>query len=746
MSDDLSQFSMFELFKAEAESHAAALSKGLLAIESNPRDLSRIEPLMRAAHSMKGAARIVGLDLVVRLAHSMEDCLVGAQKGRERLTSARIDQLLQGVDRLGQLASLAEDDVPTWTQQHTGEVDALITKIATPPPPADEPVSAAPPDAAETVDAPETPAAPAASPPQAAAPTDAAFVRVAAERLNRLMQLAGESVVEARRIQTFRGAMHELREGQRQLDSALEEAQLHGDGAERLEEVRRLATRAREQIRHHAAEVEETLRRSQELSTSLYHEVLGSRMRPFEEGTAAFPRMVRDLARELGKKVSFEVRGAAVPVDRDILAKLEAPLNHMLRNCVDHGLEMPEARRAAGKPESGHITLEARHHAGMLTVQLQDDGRGIDPEAVRRRAVERGLVEESFSEALGTEEILEFLFLPGFSTTGQITAISGRGVGLDVVQSMVQEVSGTVRVESEPGCSTTFTLRLPITLSVVRAAIVEIDGEPYACPLTSLGRILQVGLDQLTPVEGRQQFTLDGHSVGLVQAAEILGLTNDARNAESISVMVLGEGDRQCGLAVDRFLGEQDLVVRKLDARLGKVPHISAAAVLENGDPVLIVDCEDVVQSMQQLLQEGRLRRMTAVKRDVTRDTQRRVLVVDDSITVREVERQLLARHGYAVDVAVDGQDGWNALQTTTYDLLVTDVDMPRMNGFELIRMVRRDARMASLPIIIVSYKDRKEDRIQGMEVGANAYLTKHSFHDDSLVTMVADLIGQAPA
>lgn len=731
---DLGGFSMFELFKEEVETHCAALSEGLLAIESNPDDLVRIEPLMRAAHSVKGAARIIGLDLVVRLAHAMEDCLVNAQQGRERLSPGRVDQLLRGVDLLAQAGAMDEADIAGWTDRSTAAVEPLVAEIEAPAPPEAE---AAPAHEAAVI-----------TPTREAEPADSAFVRVGADRLNRLLQLVGESMVESRRMQSFKKSLHEMKQLQRRLEAAVEDAKRRrraGDPAS-LDEIRRLGDTAHEGIRVHADELEETLRRYEELSTALYNEVLGSRMRPFSEGTAALPRLVRDLARSLGKKVKLEVRGGAVGVDRDVLAKLEAPMNHMLRNCIDHGIEMPDERRAAGKPESGTVTIEARHHAGMLVVQLGDDGRGIDVESVRRRVAERGLAEASLVAELDHDEVLEFLFLPGFSTAGKVTEISGRGVGLDVVQTMVQEVSGTVRIETEAGRGTAFTMRLPVTLSVLRAAIVDVSGEPYAFALTHLGRICVVESDSVTPVEGRQQFMLDGRSVGLVSAAEILGLGMAPPSAEAISVIVLGEDERQCGLVVDRFLGEQDLVVRRVDARLGKVPHLAAAAVLENGQPVLIVDAEDLLQSMRQLLQEGRLRGVTAMKTDAAVDAPPRILVVDDSITVREVERQLLTRRGYAVDVAVDGQDGWNAIQSRSYALLITDVDMPRMSGFELIEMVRHDDRMAGLPIIIVSYKDREEDRMRGMELGANAYLTKGSFHDDSLVNMVADLLGRERA
>ena len=747
---DLGGLSLFELFKAEAETHCALLNEGLLAIEQTPDDLARLEPLMRAAHSIKGAARIIGLDLAVTLAHAMEDCLVGAQKGRERLGPARIDQLLRGVDILAQLAQATEADLGNWAQVNGTKVNELVAALAAPPPalparaePAgSETPSASPPPSAQL---PEK--ARSEEPAATDAKTEAAAIRVSATNLDRILRLASESLVEAGRFKTLRRLLTNMKQVQRRLDLALQDAEARGAHVQQrtaaLNEARRLQALADRQLLDHATELEQVFRRSEELSNALYRVVLGSRMRPFSDGMQSFPRMIRDLARDMGKRVHYELVGARVAVDRDILQQLEAPLTHMLRNSVDHGVESPDERRAAGKPEQATIVLEARHHAGMLTVQVRDDGRGIDLAAVSQRIIERRLTSPEVAAKLTRTELLDFLFLPNFSTKSAVTEVSGRGVGLDVVRAMVQTVGGTVQVDSEFGRGTTFTLRLPVTRSVVRAALVEIAGELYAAPLSRLERIVAVPRSEVQPVEGCQQFMLSGQSVGLIQAAEVLQLGHGTATGDALNVLVIGHDGKPCGLVVDRFCGEQDLVVRPLDPRLGDVPHLAAAAVLENGDPVLVIDTEDLLSSMKQMLGEGRLRGMAAAAEAAQR-TRRRVLVVDDSITVREVERQLLSRQGYDVDVAVDGREGWNALRAGSYDLLVTDVDMPRMNGIELIRAVRRDARFTELPIIIVSYKEREEDRLLGMEAGASAYLTKGSFHDDSLIKTVTDLIGAA--
>jgi two-component system sensor histidine kinase and response regulator WspE len=484
-------------------------------------------------------------------------------------------------------------------------------------------------------------------------------------------------------------------------------------------------------------------RRNEDLSNRLHQEVIISRMRPLADGIRGFPRLVRDLARTLGKQVRFEVRGEQTGVDRDILDKLEAPLSHLVRNAVDHGLETPAERAAAGKPETGEIRLEARHRAGMLHITLTDDGRGIDIERLRAKAIARGLVAKQVADQLTELELLEFLFLPGFSTKDQVTEISGRGVGLDVVQSLVKAVGGSVRVATQPGRQTVFTLQLPITMSVIRALLVDVGGEPYAFPLTRIDRILFCQHADIRTNEGRQYFDRDGVSIGLVLASQILETAAVATPPDPLPVVVISDRGQQFGMIVDAFLGERDLEVRPLDPRLGKVQDVNSASLLENGDPVLIVDVEDLVRSIDNVLMGRRLSRVEFERLAEQARQRKRILVVDDSITVRELERQLLQARGFAVDVAVDGMDGWNAVRGGHYDLVVTDVDMPRMDGIGLVGLIKGDPARRDIPIVIVSYKDREEDRLRGLDAGANRYLTKSSFHDETFVDTIIDLIGE---
>lgn len=789
----LGGFSMFDLFREEAENHAGALEQGLLRLEADPGDSTvAIEPLMRAAHSIKGAARIIGLDVAVGLAHAMEDIFVAVQNGQETLVSARVDQLLEGTDFLRSLAGLEESAVEAWSAENQPAIDALVDRLrvaatdstgsttgSTADPTSDSrdapqvasegapesgddsgssaavdgPIMRA--DAATVTAAPtstpafeadsvatESPAAPSVAA-VTTAPDDR-VVRVDSTRLERMMQLAGEVMITSRR---FAG----VRRDALQLDRRLDGLEIVvGEAARNAEDPRPVlrgeVDAARREVAAMVDELDGLLRRTEEISADLYGQVLGSRMRPFEDGGQGFPRMIRDLAKSLGKQVRFEVRGGRTRVDREILASLEAPLTHLLRNAVDHGIETPEARRSAGKPDAATLVLEARHHAGMLLVRVSEDGRGIDPDGLRRRIVERGLADASIVERLEGAELHDFLFLPGFSTASSVTEVSGRGVGLDVVQSMVHAVGGAVRVESTPGRGTTFELQLPVTRSVVRAAIVEVGGQPVALPLARLQRVVRVAAEAISTVEGRRQFEHEGGTVGLVRFSTLLEVEDasvEERTSSDVeSVVVVGDATGRCGLVVDRFLGEQDLVVRRLDARFGRIPHVNAAAMLEDGSPILILDVEDVVKSIRLLLGEGRLRGTGRLRERDEGRRMRRVLVVEDSITVREVERQILRQMGLDVETAVDGVDGWNALQQGGYDLVVTDIDMPRMNGIEFVRTLRADERFTKVPVIVVSYKDREEDRRAGLDVGADAYLTKGSFREGSFTETVRDLLG----
>lgn len=758
--------SLLELFSLEAEAQTQVLNEGLLALERNPTQADQLEACMRAAHSLKGAARIVGVDAGVSVSHVMEDCLVSAQEGRLYLQREHIDALLQGTDLLMRIATPGNTVTPQDIEAYVAHMNELLDPSAldarVAPPEFDVsqlllmPAPAVPGPAPEPVVEPqfEVPAEAAAEParrPQRLTESGERVLRVTAQRLNSLLDLSSKSLVETQRLKPFLVTLQRLKRMQstnlRAMDTLNEHLKVSGishEAEQALIDARQMLAESQHLLSEQTAELDEFCWQAGQRAQLLYDTALACRMRPFADVLVGQERMVRDLGRALGKQIRLEIEGEKTQVDRDVLEKLEAPLIHLLRNAVDHGIETPEQRLLAGKPAEGLICLRISHQAGLLVLELSDDGAGVDLDRLRRTIVERQLSTEETVAQLSEEELLTFLFLPGFSLRDTVTEVSGRGVGLDAVQHMVRLLRGAIVLEHTRQHGSRFHLEVPLTLSVVRSLVVEVADEAYAFPLAHIERMRDLQPDDIVQLEGRQHFWHEGRHVGLVAASQLLQRPPSQSDDETLKVVVIRERDAVYGVAVERFIGERTLVVLPLDPRLGKVQDISAGALLDDGSPVLIVDVEDMLRSVDKLLNTGRLERIDRRNRHTAELTRKRILVVDDSLTVRELQRKLLLNRGYEVAVAVDGMDGWNALRAEHFDLLITDIDMPRMDGIELVTLLRRDNRLQSMPVMVVSYKDREEDRRRGLDAGADYYLAKASFHDDALLDAVVELIGGA--
>ena len=850
---DWSDLSLVGLFAIEVETQVAVLNEYLLRLEQQGQvSADGIDSLMRAAHSIKGAARIVQIESAVKVSHTLEALFMMAKQGTLTLESHYIDVLLKASDFLSCLgktagaaseggdsgdsvaASVTDDDVnailraieglitsealsntalapaktdPTKSDPLEGEhAKAQPSKVEVPKAEYEQNVDYrieknVEPTSVHKLESQnnnsinnnsteETNADIAAS--SETAGSTARMVRMSADNLNRLMGLAGESLVESNWLQPFASSLLQLKQQQQSVLSVLET----------VSQTSRLASKDGEPVAEVSAAIQglqscHTLLSDQlsnldlfsqrfgQLSDRLYREVIASHMCAFEVGTRGYARLVRDAAKSLGKQVTLEIEGLATQVDRDILEKLDAPITHLLTNAIAHGIEPPDVRTRVGKSPTGTIRIQARHRSGMLSISVEDDGAGIDFAKLRQKIVHQGMSPAEVVARLSEAELIEFLFLPGFSTASQIDQMSGRGYGLDIARNMVQAVGGGLQAISQAGKGTRFQFQLPLTLSVVRSLLFEVAGEPYAMSLARIGRVMRLSPQQIRYSQSKPYFSLetegeysqtkssarmtDGaadaasqtENISLVSASELLSLS--ARSAmssadEEIWVVILGEPGSRYGLCVDRLLEERDLVVRPLDVRLGKVPNVSSAALTEKGEPILILDVADVLRSAAKLAaQDHRFTqaapspaalssaddKKTSTQQMKASKAQKRILVVDDSMTVRAMEKKLLQNRGYSVDIAVNGAEGWNAVRMNAYDLVVTDVDMPRMSGIELIEKMRDYTPTHKLPVIVVSYKDREEDQLAGLNAGANYYLTKSSFHDDGLINAVVDLIGR---
>ncbi len=717
------------LFATEVDDKCMAMERVLLQMEQAPERLELIASLMRAAHSIKGAARAVRNDSAVGLAHAFEDALSAAQKRNTPLDESLLDLALRAVDRMRRLG---RDDSES-ARQAAAELCAALLQFSPVGTLATTAASTGTAAGASYIDVEDTDP----------------ILRVRASHVGRLIALAGTGMVENRRLRPFGERQQRLRRDLGEASRLLDELHHHLGAPSAQTPMGAQLAGVRQQLSQSRAEMNQWLdefgayeRESADLTERLYHYASQTRLRPFADIAEAYPRMVRDLSRQLGKRVRAVLSGEQVAVDRDVLERLDAPLTHLLRNAIDHGIEDAATRRAAGKAEEGEIRLSASYRAGMLAIEVADDGAGIDYARIRATLVREQRMGEDEAATLDEETLAETLFSAGFTTREEVSEISGRGVGLDVVRQMLKQLDGSLHLQSTRGAGTRFNLLVPISRAVTRAVAVGVAGETYAFPLLRIERLVRAEAAEIQNREGMQYLTLNGENIGLVPLAELLSLGVTRPRAEGTDIVVVVQEGRRAGFVVDAVLGEFDLATRPLDSRLGRVADLAALALMPDGAPVVLLDTEDLMRGAME--RERRHSRLAGRSEDGPARRRRRVLVVDDSISVRELVRQLLAARGYEVQAAVDGMDAWARLREWPCELVVTDVDMPRMDGIELTRSIKQDPRLRTLPVVIVSYRDRPEDRARGLEVHADAYLTKSDFQENGFIDVVYGLIGDA--
>ena len=726
----VAETSLEALFAQEVEQQSVELTRHLLQLEAFPDRLEPIRSLLRAFHSIKGAARTVGVNEIVELTHLLEDKFTAIAKGNAAADSGFIELVLQGVDAMKARANdLANTDASALTGINaklvagTGEWSPVSDTVA-------GRGAAAPTSLSGALD-------------------DDPVLRVRASQISHVINLASSVSVEGQRLDGFAQTQLRLR---RQLtgvrwhvDEILQRhaitLQSSGLGAE-LSSLRARLDRARFTLNLSVDDFSTFARGSQQLNARLLHAASGARLRPFGDLTASYPRLVRDLARKLGKQARLVIEGDRLDVDRDVLFALDMPLTHLLRNALDHGLEAPAVRSASGKSAEGQLRLAASFRGGLLVVELSDDGAGVDPEKVRKRLIETGQFDRESAALLDLNALHESLFVAGFSTREKVTETSGRGIGLDAVQQMVRDIDGTTRLESKFGSGTRFEIQVPISRVMLRALLIEVEGELCAFALTRVSRVVRAVARDLVVDGGIRYLPLDGKNIGLIGLAEQLEFGR-TRYRETISVVVFENLGRAIGCVVERIVGEADLATQALDRRLGRVSDVASVALTSEGVGVIVLDVDDILRAAF-----DPRRRVLARSADEVLEVNhgKRVLVVDDSISVRELERQLLSAAGYQVEVAIDGEDAWQKLNHSDFELMVTDIDMPRLDGIALTRSVRQDARLRRLPVIIVSYRNTPQDHARGMEVRADRYLTKSDFDDERFLSAVIDLIGPASA
>lgn len=691
-------------FRVEAAEHVQALTANLLALERGvaPAEAPAVlEEMFREMHTLKGAARSVGLMDVEAVCQTAESLLSGLSQGQMKLTRDVLRRLQEAVDATSRLLA-------------GGEAPAPATPAPARPAPQAGPL-------AETLRV-------------ATAKLDTLTLQ--AEDLLVPKLAAGERALETRAlaeaVTACRTSLDRALQAARSGQAAGAEAEL-ATGLQPA--LRAVGVQARE-ILVHAVRDQRTLAGAVD---GLLEETRRLRMMPASSALDVFPRMVRDLAEEQGKEVEWAATGGDLEVDRKVLEATKDPLIHLVRNAIDHGIEPPKLRAEAGKAARGRVGVSiAALEGGRIEIRVEDDGRGIDRARVREAAVRAGLATADAAEALTDEDALDLIYRSGLSTSPIITNVSGHGLGLAIVKERVEGLGGRIDVETKAGAGTRITMVVPASIATFRGLLIRAGGQPFLLPIEAVERAIRIAPEDVETVEGREAIRWDGRPLFLARLSGLLELPETASppgpQGKSPCVIVRF-GEERLGLLVEEISGDREVVVKDLRAPLVRVRNVAGAGLLGTGEVVVILRPTDLLRSSQ------KARGLAAPLPGPEEKRQTAVLVVDDSITTRTMEKNLLEAAGYRVRVAVDGIDAWTALKSETFDLVVSDVDMPRMDGFDLTARIRSDPKLQDLPVVLVTALESREDKERGIEVGANAYVVKSSFDQSNLLEIIRRLV-----
>ena len=789
-------------FRAELAEHVQTMTDGLLAIEQAqlaPEERQTVlQGVFRAAHSLKGAARAVDMPTVEQLAHGLEHVLNDLQKGVIATSPVLFDTCYHALDAIRAAQTAGENDDTACAAallQTLTELDALCSTPAHPkkerhcsenpgtgktPSPFGT-VKAAEPEPLEADIAPTQtranrsgkPAHTQQTPTVGFTPVSAQgmadgdeTIRVSVAKLDVLMDQLSELLTTKIRAEQRLEQIRSLQQmiGNRQKDwlgvrahyNQLER-QTTGQGRTTNAKHTREMTHvldyigtAQEEMRAIHALVNilareyahDTMQMSLVID-ELEQEIKRVRMLPLHTITGPFARMVRDLAHEAGKQVHFQLVGGDTELDKRVLEQMKDPLIHLLRNAVDHGIEPPQRREAAGKPVAGRVTLAAQQQGKDVTITVSDDGAGLDTEAIRRALMRQGT---TAAEAMNDNELADAIFQAGISSSPIITDISGRGVGLDVVRRNVEALQGRIDLHWTAGTGMSFVITLPLTLTSSHGLLVRAGGDVFAIPLGTVERIAQIAPQDIVQLEGNDTILYEGKPLTLVRLNDVLEIEPssgpDPSTQTHILTVILVAADRRMAFVVDELCGEQEIVIKSIGKQLSRVGGVAGATVMGNGDIVLVLNVADLIR----LALRGKRRSVLQAAEEsmslLAARARQHILVVDDSITTRMLEKNILEAAGYTVTLAVDGREALDIMAKGTLPhLIVSDLDMPRLNGFLLTEQVKQSARTAQIPVVLVTSLDSPEDKARGIEVGADAYIIKSSFDQQNLLETIEQLI-----
>ena len=787
MSEWLDDPQLLSTFKAEAGERIESLSRGLLRLETQPNNPEVVAEIFRDAHTLKGSAGMMGFDDLKELAHAIEDVLGELRSGLREASGELIDVLLASVDSFKEVLSKS-----LVGERASGELERIIPRLKGEPvetlPLADE-AGSEPDDCDNTLsglfgekDRRKEPAesGPSATPQEigdpflgrtdegghghetaqestleagvhAEAPSSSRkgphleeSIRVNLGKFDSLLNLVGEAVIsQSKTEQHIRDLIF--------LATDSKDAELSAERVKRLiknpsweergkdalvDEVLLLCNsvgRINDTLLHRTNEFGKLLGETALITHELQESAMSVRMLPIGTVLAPLSRVVRDLCRQQGKEAQLVLVGEGTELDKRVMEQLADPLLHLVRNAVDHGIEAPSERRSCGKPSVGTVSISTYQQGNQIVIEVKDDGKGIDPQTVKEVAVRRGLIDDP--DNFPDDQAIYLLFRSGFSTSRLITDVSGRGVGLDVVKTNVEKLQGHLQIESEPGEWTRFVVTLPVTLAIFPALLVRAGEQKFAIPLAAVEEAVVVAPEDISTVEGKEAITVRGSTLPLARLSEILDIADDD-HMERRPVVITSTVSRRMGFVVSELIGQQEVVIKTLGDFVSRVRKVAGATILGSGDVVLVLDVGDLVQAARER------HRPSAGQAAPRRRDQASILVAEDSLTIRELERTILQTAGYDVEVAPDGLEAAGKIGSKDFDLVVTDVEMPGMDGFSLCRHIRENERSKDIPVIILTSRASDDDKRRGIEVGADAYLVKSAFDQGNLLDTISRLIG----
>jgi len=775
-------------FKVEAEEHLGNISSELISLENSggvANATASVEAVYRAAHSLKGAARAVGMRDVESVCQSLESVL-SLLKNQEIQPSQRFfDILLRTVDVLNQLIN-EEETIPA--SDIVEELTTLVHDRGIEPESLEGPARLLPSEATpsplpEAVPAPQKTEPPGASverlePAQTvqtgSEPTKGSFpvlpkrlpqadtIRISITRLDALLYQVEEMVsikmASSDRVSELRHLgllMDSWEKTWSRVRSDIRKVQQIGPGSQHSQpdfEVGRLFDFL---VRHEIflreavsriGRLTKTAENESRVLNGMIDELMDDMktllMLPFATLLEPFPKLVRDICRDQGKEVALILEGQDVEIDRRILEEMKDPLIHLVRNSLDHGIEKPDVRAQYGKPPNGYLKIQiSQQSSNRIEILVSDDGAGVDVAKVRKSSVIRRVLTDKEAQAMTDEEALSLIFRSEVSTSDIITDLSGRGLGLAIVQEKVDKLGGQIVVHSAPLVGTSFVISLPLTLATFRGILAECGDHLFVIPTSNVQRVVRIKADTIRRVENRDTIVLNGRVllfVWLTDVLELAGLETGNGESEFVSAVILSAGQRSVAFGLDRIVSEQEVIVKGLGKQLARVRNIAGATVLSSGEVVPILNVSDLVKSAM-TRPKSSVPAVSKAKDKSKRSS--RVLLAEDSITSRTLLKNILESAGYEVQAVVDGSEAWNVLRTQDFDLLVSDVQMPKLDGFELTEKIRGNKNLSELPVVLVTSLESAEDREKGIDVGASAYIVKSSLDQSNLLDVVSRLL-----